>query len=532
MLHFGPYQLDATARRLRCDGHPVPLGPRTFDVLCALSRRAGALVSKDELLDTVWPGLDVGEANLHVQVCKLRKALGEDALTTVPGRGYRLALPVRANGSSTSAGRPWSLVVLPFVEPAAAPGQAYFADAVTDDVTHAVSRIQGAFVIASSTALALRGPGLDLAEVARELGVRNLLQGRIERSAQRLELSVRLADAQTLAMLWSDHFEVDAADLRTLRQQVASRLAATLDLELTHVEAECSRRRPDPTAVDLMLQARDAVWRTSPNVHDWSEPLTLAERALALEPDEPDMLVGSAIIQMFSQILAPPTDPVAMCARAEASIARALAQDPRHARGLYALANLGRLQLRLDESLHASARALELQPNLVLALTNLGETLLLANRAGDALAPLMRALEVSPRDPTRGFTWQRLGRAHLLLVNAAEALGWFARIEPQLYNPGAVAMWQAAASIAAGDVERGARIYRAARQAIAGCYAGYSPATEAYLRQWRRWVLEPLRACGAEPDGTPFARWQARCAAAWGTGAARHCAPGIRRVGR
>jgi TolB-like protein len=514
MLHLGPFQLDAAGRRLKRGGHAVPLAPRAFDLLCALAEHGGDLVSKDDLLDAVWPGQEVEEANLHVQVSKLRKALGNGALTTVPGRGYRLALPVRALGAAAE-GRPLSLVVLPFVEPQAPAEQAYFADAVTDDVTHALSRIQGAFVIASSTARALRGAELDLADVARELGVRNVLQGRIERSGQRLWLSARLADAQTLAVLWSDSIEVDAADLRALRHEVAARLAGALDLELTHVEAERGRRRPDPTATDLLLQARDALWRVSWDAGHWSEPLALAERALALEPDDPDALIENARLRLIRCVMTPVPDFPATLERAEVWLARALAVDHGHARGYYALSLLRRLQLRLDESIRAGEHALELQPNLVLALTNLGETLLLADRAADALAPLMRALVVSPRDPTRGFTWYRLARAQLLLGNPHEALAWLARIEPHMFNPSLVALWRAVASIAAGEVERGAALYRAHRGTIVQWYAWTPPTSRAYLRQWRRWVLQPLLATGAEPDGAPFEPWFARCAAAW-----------------
>lgn len=510
MLHFGHYQLDATARRLRRDGHPVPLGPRTFDVLCALAERGGALVSKDELLDTVWPGLDIGEANLHVQVCKLRKALGEHALTTVPGRGYKLALPVRANGASAAAGRPWSLVVLPFVEPAAPAGQAYFADAVTDDVTHAVSRIQGAFVIASSTALALRGPGLDLAEVARELGVRNLLQGRIERSARRLELSVRLADAQTLVVLWSDHFEVDAADLRTLRQQVASRLAATLDLELTHVEAERSRQRPDPTAVDLMLQARDPTWR-SWRPSDWAEPLALVERALELDPDNPDALVDSARLQLMPTLLGPVPDCEAVLAGVDAQLARVLAAEPAHARGHYVASLLRRQQGRLEESRRSAERALELQPDMVLALTNLGETLMLLDRPADALASLHRALEVSPRDPVRAWSWFRIGRAHMLLGDPRGAMPWLERVDDRTVIPAGLALWRAAARVASGDTDSGSALYRVHRTAILAMFEWYRcVGSPSYLWRWREHGVSRLVACGAETDPSWADRWLGR----------------------
>ena len=176
------------------------------------------------------------------------------------------------------------------------------------------------------------------------------------------------------------------------------------------------------------------------------------------------------------------------------------------------------LLIRSSEGMTPTERALELQPSFVLALTNLGETLLLADRPGDALAPLMRALEVSPRDPTRGFTWYRLGRAHLLLGNAREALAWWACIEPPNYNPAMVALWQAAAWIAMGEVQRGAEWYRQWRPAIAEGFSWTPPGSRAYVQQWQRCVLEPLRACGAEPDGTPFEPWLARSAAAWVAG--------------
>src|SRR6266576_7218807 len=103
---FGPFELQPDKRRLLKDGATISLRPRAFDLLVALVDRAGHLVTKDELLDRVWPKTVVEEAALHVQVSALRKVLGSDAITTVSGRGYQFTLPVtKSDGEATRASR-------------------------------------------------------------------------------------------------------------------------------------------------------------------------------------------------------------------------------------------------------------------------------------------------------------------------------------------------------------------------------------------------------------------------------------------
>src|ERR1700686_5601349 len=101
---FGPFELQPDKRRLLKDGVTISLRPRAFDLLAALVDRAGHLVTKDELLDQVWPKMVVEEAALHVQVSALRKVLGANAITTVSGRGYQFTLPVTKGDDQADRG--------------------------------------------------------------------------------------------------------------------------------------------------------------------------------------------------------------------------------------------------------------------------------------------------------------------------------------------------------------------------------------------------------------------------------------------
>ena len=103
---FGRFELQPAERRLLADGQPVALGARAFDLLVVLVERAGRLVAKNDLLTLVWPGLVVEENNLQVQISTLRKVLGQSAFTTIPGRGYRFALPVEGADTAVPAAEP------------------------------------------------------------------------------------------------------------------------------------------------------------------------------------------------------------------------------------------------------------------------------------------------------------------------------------------------------------------------------------------------------------------------------------------
>ena len=149
-----------------------------------------------------------------------------------------------------------SIVVLPFTNLSNDPAQDYFADGVTDNLTTELSRLHNSFVIARNTAFTFKGKNLDAKAIGKELGVRYVLEGSVQRDANRVRVNAQLIDAESGAHLWADQFEEDVVDLFKLQDEVVARLARTLQIELVNAEAQRSLHdRPrNPDAVDLTMR--------------------------------------------------------------------------------------------------------------------------------------------------------------------------------------------------------------------------------------------------------------------------------------
>lgn len=525
-LRFGPFTLDRQRAELRRGTEVLPLRPKPFALLEALLARPGEVLPKDELLAAVWPGVVVSDDSLTQCVHELRGALGSEGaafVRTVPRRGYRFdgaVEPVHAAPSAAPAPGPGSrrlsIIVLPFVEPGAPAEQGYFADALTEDVTDELSRIRGSFVVAAPTARAYKHEAFDWTTSARELGVRYVLQGRLERSGTQVELSARLADAPTRALRWSDRFVVEAADVRMLRREVVARLLVALELELVQAEADQARARPGaaaaphPLAVDLVMQARAP---TQPHgvIRDMQEALALLERALALDPDDPEALLHAARLRVSAVVyFGPHADAAGELVHAEAQLARALALEPLNALGHHTLALLRREQYRLPEAVAAAERALALNPNLVPALSGRGELHVWEGEFERAIAPLERALQLSPRDPLRGLTLTRLGRTQLMLGDAAAALPPLEQSQALVPHV-STAVCLASARVSLGRLESGRALYLESREALlAALHWWHSSSHPRLVAAWRERIFGPLVAAGCEPDFAPFEPWLAR----------------------
>ena len=190
-----------------------------------------------------------------------------------------------------------SLVVLPFTNLSNDPAQDYFADGVTENLTTELSRLHNSFVIARNTAFTFKGKSLDAKVIGKELGVRYVLEGSVQRDANRVRVNAQLVDAESGAHLWADRFEDDVADLFKLQDEVVAQLARTLQIELVNAEAQRSLHdRPrNPDVIDLTMRGM-ALLNEPPTKANRFQARDLFEQALTLDPTNSDALAGAAFV--------------------------------------------------------------------------------------------------------------------------------------------------------------------------------------------------------------------------------------------
>jgi TolB-like protein len=185
-----------------------------------------------------------------------------------------------------------SIVVLPFANLGGDPEQDYFVDGITESLTTDLSRISGSFVIARNTAFTFKGKAIDVQKLGRELNVRYVLEGSVQRSGNRLRVNVQLIDVETGNHLWAERFEKPITDLFDMQDEIVSRLANTLDAQLIEAEARRAERSLRPDATDLIFQGR-AWFNKGMSAEHMAQARAFFERALVLDPGNIEALVGT-----------------------------------------------------------------------------------------------------------------------------------------------------------------------------------------------------------------------------------------------
>ncbi len=427
-VRFGRFRFDVGRNELVRDDSPVKLGSRALQILALLASAKGEIVTKDELLAGVWPGITVEENNLQVQISALRRALdpagdGQSHLVTVSGRGYRLDIANETPGLALPA-KP-SIAVLPFQNMSDDPQQEYFADGIVEDIITALCRVRWLFVIARNSSFAYKGRGFDIKQIGRELGVRYVLEGGIRKAHQQVRITAQLIDASTGAHLWADHFDGNLSDIFELQDRITSSVVGAISPKL--VQAEIDRIKGKPTeslgAYDYFLRGLQSAHRMTRDAT--SEALRLFAKASELDAEFATPNGAAAFCYVVKKIngwLDPPQD-ISDAARL-ASRAAELGQDDAVALAFGGLA-LGYVVGDLDGSVALIDRALGLNPNLAMAWYASGTVRAFRGDDPDvAIEHLARAMRLSPLDPFL-FSMQGVTAfAHFFAGRYDEAVAW------------------------------------------------------------------------------------------------------------
>jgi TolB-like protein/class 3 adenylate cyclase len=314
-----------------------------------------------------------------------------------------------------------SIVVLPLANLSNDPEQQYFADGITEDLTTDLSRIAGMLVISRNTAFTYRNERVDTKQIGRDLAVRYVLEGSVRRSGNQVRVNAQLIEAESDTHLWADRFDRDMSDLFALQDEVVSRIAIALNLELA--KAEGARPTVNPDALDFILRGRAAGSKT-PSRENNAEAISLFEHALALEPNSLQAKSRLARALAGRAMNSWSVSAAADLARAERLIAEVLAASPldpdvHHSKGVVL-----RVQGRPDEAIAEFETQLPFDRNSTHALFQLGWCKAMTGSIDEVIPLIERLIRLSPRDPHIANWYVRIGWVYLLQSRLEEAILW------------------------------------------------------------------------------------------------------------
>ena len=322
-----------------------------------------------------------------------------------------------------------SIAVLPFDNVGNDPKQAYFPEGLTASLTTDLSRISGLFVIASTTTATLAGKTIDIRQIGRDLGVRYVLQGSVQRSSNSLRVNAQLVDAETGVQLWSDRFDGGEADVFALQDQITARIANSIGRKITAIAAtDAERREANPQAIDFLIRGI-ALEEKPMSLEQTVEREMLFRKALALDPNNADAWarLGRAILlQPLSFGSALTTDQRdKKLQEGREAVEKALALDPTNPRAHYAEGILHRMLGNNLEFGRANEAVIALDRNFAQAHGNFGRSLILLGEPEKAIPWIDRAIRLDPLGPNIGMLQALMGRAYFMLGHSDLAIDWF-----------------------------------------------------------------------------------------------------------
>jgi TolB-like protein/cytochrome c-type biogenesis protein CcmH/NrfG len=421
---FGDQTLDADRRELRRGSESVAVEPQVFDLLIYLVENRDRVVSKDDLIASVWGGRVVSDSTLTSRINAARKAVGDSGgsqklIRTIARKGLRFVGDVRVGPltiePSGRAPRPQgdvhdhlrsalplpdrpAIAVLPFVNLSGDHEQEYFSDGISEDIIAALSKLRWFFVIARNSSFTYKGKAVHMKQIAEELGVGYVVEGSVRKSGERVRITAQLNDVATGTHIWAERYDRDIADVFAVQDEITEAIVTAIEPQLYVAENFRAQRKPPDSmdAWDLVMRGLSHYWRLTRQ--DNMVAQAMLEKATTLDPNYGQALGVLAAAHTFSAHMGwvEMSKAVPIAERAAVAALRADSEDPwAH----YALGNVYLFTRRFDDSLAEFETALRLNPNFSLAQGYYGLTLCYCGRWQDGDLAARRALRLSPRDP-------------------------------------------------------------------------------------------------------------------------------------
>jgi adenylate cyclase len=408
---------------IRPDGSRARLRPKAVEVLCALVESGGQLLSREALMALVWPNVVVTDDSITQCVTEIRRAAGSKAfqiLRTFPRRGYQFVChdvsigPTPKGRCVTSGGadeetvqpkvcawpdRP-SIVVLPFANLSGDPAQEYFSDGVTDDIVAQLARDRSLFVIARASGFSFRSRSVSMRDIARELGVRYVLEGSVRRESERVRINARLVEAETAIHIWAEHYDRTLTDVFAVQDEITRAVVTEIAPAITQAERERALRKPTTNLTAWEAYQR-GLWHTSGGGNSDSDlGAAFFRRAVELDPlfAEPHAMLARFHNGEATRGGGRPLDDGLKLAEAEARAALRL--DVTNASAHTALAWVFNQRCDVASALEQAERAISLNRNDPMGYLAKGHVLVFAGRHDEARSALGDALRLDPKGQT------------------------------------------------------------------------------------------------------------------------------------
>jgi TolB-like protein len=446
-LLFTDYVFDADRRELRCGSRPVAVEPQVFDLLLHLLLNRDRVVSKDDLLESVWGGRIVSDSTLASRINAARKAIGDSGdkqklIRTIARKGFRFvgavstspndAEPEQAKGlpldEFKEPSRPVlalldrpAIAVLPFVNMSGDPEQEYFSDGISEDIITALSKLRWFLVIARNSSFIYKGRAVHMKQIAEELGVDYVVEGSVRKGGDRVRITVQLNDVATGSHIWAQRYDRGLADVFAVQDEITEAIVAAIEPQLYAAENfRAKRKAPDSMdAWDLVMRALSHYWRVTRQ--DSLVAQALLEKAIAIDPNYGKALGVLATSYMFTAHMGW-ADMAKATDIAESSAKAAIRADEDDPWAHNALGHAYLFAHRFDDSLAEFELALRLNPNFALAQGYYGLSLCYSGRWEEGDLAARRALRLSPRDPFSGVYYGIAAYAQFLGGNYDEAM--------------------------------------------------------------------------------------------------------------